>query len=377
MTHDEAESGDAALELLRSGATQGSPYQIAILDLMMPGMDGFQLARAIKADSRIDETHLVLLTSFGQLGSDTMAHAAGAAAYLTKPVRQSQLFDCLIDVVGSPSRAMESNASHILPSERLTDLKEESASMPHILILLAEDSIVNQKIAVRQLQKLGYRADAVANGREVLEALARIPYDLVFMDCQMPEMDGYEATAEIRRREGAKKHTKIVAMTANALAGDRKKCIAAGMDDYISKPVRPEALAAVLERIFVENSSSELEASRGSELPPVDLDRVHESMGEEAASILEAYLEQMSLNVKRLNAAIGAENSKEIDSIAHNCAGVSANCGMVAIVAPLRELERLGREGSLVGAIALGHQVTREFERIKLFLDENLKMGVG
>jgi two-component system sensor histidine kinase/response regulator len=227
---------------------------------------------------------LVLLTSYGQRGHGELAKEAGIAAYLTKPVRQGQLFECLSRVMNQQSDSSEAG-------ELVAGQKEGMAVAPLLtrhnleergvlgttskLILLAEDNIVNQKIAVRQLQKLGYRADAVANGREALEALERIAYDLVLMDCQMPEMDGYEATAEIRCREleEGNHHIPIVAMTANALEGDREKCISIGMDDYISKPVRSQALAEVLEKFFASESSSQKADSAATHeaLPHIEL----------------------------------------------------------------------------------------------------------
>jgi two-component system sensor histidine kinase/response regulator len=254
MIHQESDSGARALELLHAAAAEGQVYDLAILDLMMPGMDGFELARRIKSEPLLSTTRLVMLTSYGQRGDATNAREAGVAAYLTKPVRQSQLFDCLANVVSqSIVKPPQDSATLERPAQLITrHVLSETTATTNKLILLAEDNIVNQKVAVRQLQKLGYRADAVANGREAVEALARIPYDAVLMDCQMPEMDGYEATAEIRRREGQAKHTIIVAMTANALQGDREKCIAAGMDDYISKPVKSEDLAQVLQRVFAD-----------------------------------------------------------------------------------------------------------------------------
>ena len=190
----------------------------------------------------------------------------------------------------------------------------------------------------------------------------------------MPEMDGYLATREIRRLEKSGECVAIVAMTAEALAGAREQCIAAGMDDYISKPVKPEGLAQVLQRVFAGSADDKEEASCIAEevSPPVDMAHLHEAMGDELFEILDIYLVQMSENLVRLTAAIEAGNAPELDLIAHNCAGTSANCGMVAVVQPLRELERMGREGSLAGAEALVRQVVSEFHRVKVFLRNNL-----
>ncbi len=374
MLHEEAESGVRALEALRKAAAQGTAFDLAILDLMMPGMDGFELARAIKSDPAIAGVRLVLLTSFGQRGDDSVAREIGVAAYLTKPVRQSQLYDCLSTVIGHAPAAPEQAAPPELPTGRAS---KETRKMSTKLILLAEDNIVNQKVAARQLQKLGYRADLVANGLEALEALGRIPYDLVLMDCQMPEMDGYEATAEIRRREGSAKHTPIVAMTANALEGDREKCIAAGMNDYVSKPVKPEELGEVLGRLLSKaDAGSEDVATPPQEAsPPVDMERLHLALGdepEEVADILDVYMTQMSESLQKLAFAIESGNAGEVNLISHNCAGVSANCGMVALVGPLRELEHMGRENQLEGATTLSARVGQEFARVRTFLGENL-----
>src|SRR5258705_2479487 len=378
MIHEEADSGLKALELLRAAAVEGVPYSLTVLDLMIQAKDVLELARAIKSDPDLAEIHLVLLTSYGQRGDSANAREAGVAAYLTKPVRQSQLFHCLARVVNQPmvlgeqSQPADATAGLVtehIPGERLV--------MSDKLILLAEDNIVNQKVAIRQLLKMGYRADAVANGCEALEALTRIRYDLVLLDCQMPEMDGYEATAEIRRREGASMHIPIVAMTANALQGDREKCIAAGMDDYISKPVKPEELQRVLESLFakLENDTASQVVDAEATLP-VDLNRLYQALGREAEEfreILDLYLQHIPISLEKLRLALEAGDAREIHLIAHNSGGTSANCGMTAMVSPLRELERMGREKQLSGATVLSAQACLEFERVKLFLEEHLQ----
>jgi CheY-like chemotaxis protein len=205
-------------------------------------MDGLALARAIQADPLLAPLPLILLTSLAHRGHATLAQEMGIRACLTKPVRRSQLLDCVATVLDISTTAA---VPPIPPTQQLSTGDSRPARPP---ILVAEDNIVNQKVAVRLLEKLGYHADVAANGHEAVAALARVPYALVLMDVQMPDMDGYAATAEIRQREGAAGHTPIIAMTANALEGDREKCLAAGMDDYLSKPVRAADLQAILER---------------------------------------------------------------------------------------------------------------------------------
>ena len=242
------------------------------------------------------------------------------------------------------------------------------------LILLAENSIVNREAAVRLLEKLGHRVQAVANGREAVEALTRISYDLVFMDCQMPEMDGYETAAEIRRCEGTTKHTMIVAMTAPGMKGDREKCLAAGMDDCISKPVEYRDLEGMLERIFgLPTELTQNDSSSAALTAPVDMEHIYDIMGDELSEILDLYLTGTTENLEKLGSAIQANNTDEVDSLAHNCAGTSATCGMVAVVPAFRALEKAAREGCLDHAPALLAEAREQFARIRSFLKTELK----
>jgi signal transduction histidine kinase/CheY-like chemotaxis protein len=239
MQVETAASGKEALKMMREAVSTENPYSLALLDVQMPEMDGWMLARAIQADPALVRTCLIVLTSFGQSCSPAELKAAGIEAYLVKPVKQSHLLECLVSAMG---KAMAK------PSESCLPLEE-------VQILVAEDNNTNRKVVLARLQKLRYRADSVANGLQVLEALRCFPYDLILMDCQMPEMDGYEATQAIRLSERSLERTcpwkspvYIIALTAHAMEGDREKCLAAGMDDYLSKPVQVPELQAALER---------------------------------------------------------------------------------------------------------------------------------
>ncbi|MFQ5846760.1 MAG: response regulator [Candidatus Methylomirabilales bacterium] len=252
LQSDGCSSAEEALAMLRDANDSGNSYQIAILDSKVPGMDSESLGRAIKGDPRLQGTVLVMLTAVGQRGDARRMAESGFAAYLVKPVRPSQLMDALAAVWGARIQSVPTGlvTRHTLAESRAAKSPPPPETSRHIraYVLVAEDNIVNQKVAAGMLEELGCRVDVAANGKEAVERVELLPYDLVLMDCQMPEMDGYEATAEIRRHEGPERRTPIIAMTAHNMAGDREKCLDAGMDDYTSKPVRPDTLQDILDR---------------------------------------------------------------------------------------------------------------------------------
>lgn len=237
-----AESGEEALAVLRHARDSGETFDAAILDMQMPGMDGIMLASCIKVEPGFTNLPIMMLTSRGVLNSREIA-AAGITSCLHKPVRQASLRETIYRLI----RKGQDEGEQRVPAKVLS-IQDLPATASPARILVAEDNAVNQKVILMQLKRLGYSADAVTNGVEALAALSRQPYDCILMDCQMPQMDGYKATEELRKREGGSKHTWIVAMTAHAMEGDRERCLLAGMDDYLSKPVTVENLKRALER---------------------------------------------------------------------------------------------------------------------------------
>jgi CheY-like chemotaxis protein len=410
-----ANNAEQALEWLRAGES----FDLAILDMQMPGMDGIMLAREIRKLPRTTLMPLVLLTSMGVRQNQPDISNLGFASCLTKPVKPAQLYEVLARAIsGAKATPQKSSPNKLDP--------ELAVRLP-LRVLLCDDNAINQKVALRLLQQMGYRADLAANGIEALSALERQPYDLIFMDVMMPEMGGLEATRIIRERQqqSAKyPHFKspiiIVAMTANAMQGDREKCLAAGMDDYLAKPVRPEDIRVIVERwgqtagkVVVQEKSANgvpvadgsaassdsvpvangspasaepqgeasvlpsagSTASRDADEPPVDIDRLNEFTDGNLDSLRELvtlYLDQTTTQLEQLEAAIHAHSATEVRRLAHSCAGASATCGMRRLVPMLRELEHKGFENKLDGAPAICQNAIREFERIRAFLEAHL-----
>jgi len=405
MHNASANSGPEALVSLRKEAQAGKPFQLALLDMQMPEMDGVTLAKFIKNDPAIAGTRLVMLTSMGQRLDQATMMSTGIEACLIKPIKQSQLLECLMNVMSKepPKPITFKPAPNGIPI---------LASPPTALtmrILLAEDNPINQKVALKQLEKMGFSVEAVGHGQEAFEVTKRIFYDIILMDCQMPVMDGYEATRNIRMLEsrggfaypsGAPRKHVIIAMTANAMQGDREKCLACGMDDYISKPVRAETLQAMLEKWghvvhkakehhvmtephnlgggdFASTTSATPPPvpSKPAE-PPADMERLMEFADNDPDTLKELvglYLQQTTEQFEQLNAAIEVRDAKQVERLAHSACGSSSTCGMYRLIPHLRELETMGRKAQLVEPEKLFTQASLELECIRVFLEDFLK----
>ena len=367
-----AESGAHALDMLRAAVARGEPYDMAIVDMQMPGMDGLSLARAVKADRSIAATRLILLTSIGRIDRDPNCDGFFDAC-LTKPAPQSQLYDCLARVMVKPGRAEGEFLRVEIPSasrKRAKRLVVPRAGR----ILIAEDNVVNQQVAIGVLATLGYSADVVANGREAVESAGLVPYVAILMDCQMPEMDGYEATREIRQREGVGRHTPIIALTADALKESRAKSLSAGMDDHITKPLNPQELAAALDRWLPGVDELERQAVAAAPRPEGAVDRtVLDGLRElERAGapglvkkVTDLFLQDTPGQLADLRDSLQKGDSVRLVRVAHTLKGSAANLGAREMVRICAELQVLGEAENISIAPSLVADLESQFGPVR------------
>ena len=362
-------SGHVALELLKRHAN----FDVALLDMQMPEMDGVTLAQKIRERWDALTLPLVLLTSLAP-GEHNLPPGL-FAVYLTKPVRVSQLYNALLEALTQQAGLVQLRIGQTKPSSAY-DI--QLAQKLPLRILLAEDNAVNQKVALLMLERLGYRADVAANGLEVLAALQQGDYDVVLMDVQMPELDGLEATRRIRAELASEAQPYIIAMTANAMQGDREICLAAGMDDYLSKPVQVEQLIAGLRRSAGEEVTVEPPPpTRPSQhAPPVlDIDilrRLKASLGRRAKqkiqTLVDSFFESGPRLLEEARAALAEDRLADLERAAHSLKSVSATMGALALAAQARELEARARVGELSAAPEQLEQLAAAYERARAAL---------
>jgi len=357
MPSELAQDGAAGLALATRRSREGAPFDLAILDMHMPEMDGIELARRLQRDPDLRAIRLIMLTS-GQLGP--VAADAGIRRRLRKPVRQSKLYDSIAEVVSGERDAADPAQAD--PVEVVAQMQSPDA--PKILVV--EDNEVNQSVALAMLSRRGYAVEIAANGQEALDALGQDHYDIVLMDCQMPVMDGYAATRELRRREGSAQHTPVIAMTANVLAGEREKTLAAGMDDYLSKPLRSEILEQVLGAHLREapgahdDDAGLVDAARLADLAA---SFKGDGGAEVVRSVVELYTAQAPERVAAVQAGVRDNDSEALRAAAHALRGSSASLGATAVEALCAQLEALAGGGDLTGAGGLAEELAATIPR--------------
>ncbi len=362
----EAVDGAAGLEALRRGHRDNTSYDLAIIDAQMPGLDGFQLAAAVRDDATIADTRLVMLTSAGQRGDGQRCRELGIRGYLPKPTSRSDLLEAVGTVLAAPAPPV---------AEAFVTRHSIAESRRRLQVLVAEDNPVNQEVAATMLRKRGHDIDVANNGREAVDAARRKRYDVILMDVQMPEMDGFEATHAIRATEYGRT-LPIIALTAHALSGERERCLAQGMSGYLTKPFKAHELFAAVEG-WAAAMATPIEATpavaAASPPVPVDLDAFRHEMraaGAESAvdPVLDTYLQSAPERVAAITTALAAGAGLEIERAAHAFKSASATIGAKGLAALLQQMETAGNAGDLSGARRVGDGFVRESEAVIAYL---------
>ncbi len=370
----DARSGTEALGVLLDQLARNSPIDLVLVDFQMPVMDGVKFAKFVKADLRIAETKLVLLTSVGQRGETRHLQRFGFAGYLVKPVKPARLLDCILLVFAGPVDGAPEQPEPFITRHTIS----ESRGNTKFRVLVAEDNVVNQKVARGILQKHGFRVDVVANGLEAIDAVKTFHYDAILMDCQMPELDGYATTRAIRQLPG-KQSSIIIAMTAHAMAEDRDRCIAAGMDDYVSKPVEVKSLIKTLEK-YLKRSQSVREEPRkaignsdeasafmaSSLLDRIDGDR------ELFAELLNDFREHLPRQIGEMRDAAARHDAPALAASAHALKGTAANLAFNALRFLASDIESKAKLGELDGVEAMLIRLDALADQADVIIDAEL-----
>jgi len=373
-----ASSADEGLALLRQARALGRPFDAALLDYQMPDFDGAQLGRIIIQDETLKSTRLILLTSSGQRGDAHQFADIGFAGYLLKPVTLRDLTECLILVLAKPAVDWHMKSQPIVTRHALRAQRKRLGNR----VLVAEDNLVNQKVAQRLLEKLDYRVEVVANGQAAVAAWQSGRHDLILMDCQMPVMDGYEATRQIRRLEDGKTHIPIVALTAHAMTGDDEKCRAAGMDDYLTKPIDHARLDACLERLMVNTvrvSAATTGTTRVIVEASVEYPAAWETLLESIDGDVGFARELVRLFIASGDQALAAisaaqENSDYVTmrESAHMLKGASVNLRASAASIAATELEAAAESGDRAAIAVLAEKLRDEVRRTSEYLQSKV-----
>jgi CheY-like chemotaxis protein len=359
------DGGRAAVEAVFDAEKRGQPFDLVLLDVNMPGMDGFATAEHLRDQAQGGLPTIMLVTSSDQFGDAQRCKDIGVAAYLIKPVRQSALRDAILAALDASRRPVQKETRTPEPPNR-----------PPLRILLAEDNVVNQRVAMGMLTKAGHSVTLAENGKLALDALDKATFDLVLMDMQMPEMSGSEAIAAIREREShVGGHLPIIALTAHALKGDRERCLAAGADDYLAKPVAPttlyERIAAFTSVKEAEPAAAVFDQARAAAL----LARVG---GDPLLfrDVIELFLDDCPNQLDAIREAIHDQHADRVYRSAHKLKGSAGNFDAHEVMALLQRLEARARDGDLTTCVSVFVEIEAEAERLMAALAGAVATGV-